>query len=95
MKRDHNHSVTPSVQRLRAVTEGSGQGNSGGTPGSVQDTNGSPFLVEAVRLKDVLVNKTEAKFRDKDRNEQKCVNALLKFRNTPKFFFFLSCNTRL
>ena len=87
--------MTLSVQRLRAVTEGSGQGNSGGTPGSVQDTNGSPFLVEAVRLKDVLVNKTEAKFEDKDRNEQKCVNALLKFRNTPKFFFFLSCNTRL
>ena len=95
MKRDQNHSVTPSVQRLRAVMDSSGQGNSGGTPGSVQDTNGSPFLVEAVRLKDVLVNKTEAKFRDKDGNEQKCVQALLKFRNTPKFFFFLSCNTRL
>ena len=61
----------------------------------MQDTNGSPFLVEAVRLKDVLVNKTEAKFEDKDRNEQKCVNTLLKFRNTPKFFFFLSSNTRL
>ena len=73
MKRDQNHSVTPSVQRLRDVTEVSGQG----------------------RLKDVLVNKTEAKFEGKDRNEQKCVNALLKFRNTPKFFFFLSCNTRL
>ena len=87
--------MTLSVQRLRAVTEHSEQGNSGGTPGSVQDTNGSPFLFESVRLKDVLVNKTEAKFRDKDRNEQKCVNALLKFRNTPKFFFFLSSNTRL
>ena len=73
MKRDQNHSVTPSVQRLRDVTEGSGQG----------------------RLKDVLVNKTEAKFEGKDRNEQKCVNALLKFRNTPKFFFFLICNTSL
>ena len=66
-----------------------------GTPGSVQDKNGCPFLFEAVSLKDVLVNKTEAKFRDKDGNEQKCVQALLKFRNTPKFFFFLSCNTRL
>ena len=53
MKRDQNHSETPSVQSLRALTEGSGQGNSGGTPGSVQDTNGSPFLVEAVSLKDV------------------------------------------
>ena len=95
MKRDQNHSETPSVQSLRDVTEGSGQGNSGGTPGSVQDTNGSPFFVEAVRLKDVLVNKTEAKFRDKDGNEQKCVNALLNFRNTPKFFFILSCNTIL
>ena len=95
MKTDQNHSVTLSVQRLRAVTEGSGHGNSGGTPGSVQDTNGSPFLVEAVSLKDVLVNKTEAKFKDKDRNEQKCVNALLKCRNTPMFFFFLTCNTRL
>ena len=95
MKRDQNHSETPSVQSLRDVTEGSGQGNCGGTPGSVQDTNGSPFLVEAVSLKDVLVNKTEAKFEDKDRNEQKCVNALLKFRKTPKFFFFLSCNTKL
>ena len=71
--------MTLSVQRLRAVTEGSGQGNSGGTPGSVQDTNGSPFLVEAVSLKDVLVNKTEAKFEDKDRNEQNCVNTLQKY----------------
>ena len=87
--------MTLSVQRLRAVTEGSGHGNSGGTPGSVQDTNGSSFLFESVRLKDVLVNKTEANFEDKDRNEQKCVNALLKFRNIDKFFFFLNCNTRL
>ena len=79
MKRDQNHSVKQSEQRLRDVTEGSGQGNSGGTPGSVQDTNGSPFLVEAVSLKDVLVNKTEAKFEDKDRNEQNCVNTLQKY----------------
>ena len=61
----------------------------------MQGTNGSSFLFEAVSLEDVLVNKTEAKFKDKDRNEQKCVNALLKFRNTHKFFFFLSCNTVL
>ena len=79
MKTDQNHSVTLSVQRLRAVTEGSGHGNSGGTPGSVQDTNGSAFLFESVRLKDVLVNKTEAKFEDKDRNEQNCVNTLQKY----------------
>ena len=50
-----------------------------GTPGSVQDTNGSSFLFESVRLKDVLVNKTEAKFEDKDRNEQNCVNTLQKY----------------
>ena len=61
----------------------------------MQDKNGSSFIFEAVSLEDVLVNKTEAKFADKDRNEQKCVNTLLKFRNTPKFFFFLSSNTRL
>ena len=79
MKRDQNHSVKQSAQRLRDVTEGSGQGNCGGTPGSVQDTNGSSFLFESVRLKDVLVNKTEAKFEDKDRNEQNCVNTLQKY----------------
>ena len=43
----------------------------------------------------LMLIKLNQRIEDKDWNQWKCVNALLKFRNTPKFFFFLSCNTRL